>query len=65
MKNYSTTFIGIGLTVALPLLVKVGFSESCGSEIINWLFVSAVPGLITIWKTRINRGDVTVAGFRK
>lgn len=65
MKNYSTTFLGIGATIALPLIVSQGFSEVCGNEIVNWVMVSALPGLVTIWKTRVAKGDVTVAGVRK
>jgi hypothetical protein len=65
MKNYSTTFLGIIATVAGPLIVSQGFSEACGAEIINWVMASAIPGLVLIYKERIARGDVTVAGFRK
>lgn len=65
MKNYSTTFLGIIGTIALPLIVSAGFSEACGGEIVNWVMASALPGLLTIWKARVAKGDVTVAGVRK
>ena len=57
--------MGIIATIALPFLVKFGLSESCGSEVINWVMVSAVPGLLTIYRARVAKGDVTLAGFKK
>ncbi len=63
--NYSTIFAGLLATVALPLIVKSGFSEQCGNEITNWVMVSAIPGLVTIWRARVAKGDVTLLGFKK
>jgi len=63
--NYSKTFIGIALVVGLPVLTKLGLSESCGQEVINWVIASVIPGLALIWKERVAKGDVNMAGFRK
>lgn len=63
--NYSKTFIGIALVVGLPVLTKLGLSETCGQEVINWVIASVIPGVALIWQQRVKKGDVTVAGFRK
>lgn len=63
--NYSKTFIGIALVVGLPVLTKLGLSETCGEEVINWVIGSMIPGLALIWQQRISRGDVNMAGFKK
>lgn len=65
MKNYSGVIAGLLATIALPMLVKMGFSEACGSELTNWVMVSAVPGLLAIYKSRISQGDITPLGMRK
>ena len=65
MENYSKTFVGIGMVIVLPLLTKMGLSESCGTEVINWVIGSMIPGLVRIWQQRVSKGDVSVAGFRK
>ena len=66
--GYSTTMIGIIGTIALPYLVQVGFSQTCGSEIlgISAPLLAAVPGAALAWWGRMNaKGPTTVGGWRK
>lgn len=63
--NYSKTFIGIAMVVVLPVLTKIGLSETCGAEVINWVIASVIPGLGLIWQQRVAKGDVTPLGTYK
>lgn len=59
----SMTIQGILLMAALPLLIQVGFTESCASEI--GVFLSMLPGIIWAWVGRVRQGDITIFGFKK
>ena len=54
---------GILVAVAVPVLVKFGFSESCGGEIVNYV-IPLIGGAIA-WYGRMRAGGVSVAGFKK
>lgn len=64
MKNYSVTFAGIIGMIALPLLVNVGFSESCSNEITG-ILLPMIPGVITAVFGRVRAGGVNMFGFKE
>ena len=60
--------IGIIGTIALPYLVQVGFSDSCGNEILGVTapLIAAIPPAALAWWGRMHaKGPTTVGGFRK
>lgn len=63
MKDYSLTMAGIVLAVGVPMLIKLGFTESCSNEIVN-VGLPLLGGAVA-WFGRFRKGDVTVAGFKK
>ena len=66
--GYSSTMIGIIGMVVLPLLVKVGFSDSCGNEILALgapLVASLPPAALAWWGRMTAKGPTTLGGFRK
>ena len=66
--GYSSTMVGIIGTIALPYIVQVGFSESCGNEILGITapLLAALPGAALAWWGRMRaKGPTTLGGFRK
>ena len=63
MKNFSVTMAGLFVAVGVPLVVKLGFSESCSGEIVN--YVLPLLGGAVAWWGRFRKGDLTVSGFKK
>lgn len=61
--KYSMTISGILIAIIGPVLVNVGLSESCSSEVTAYLPV--LIGGIIAWIGRYRKGDITVGGFRK
>lgn len=62
MQNYSLTIAGLIGAIALPLLVNLGFSDGCASEIVTTL--TPLPGIIIAWIGRVRQGDITVLGAK-
>lgn len=61
--KFSLTIGGIVTMIALPLLVKLGFSESCSNEIVA--IAPMLPGAIMAWVGRVRQGDINMFGFKK
>ena len=62
-KGYSLTISGILASIALPLLVSVGLSEGCASEL--WAVLAPIPGAIIAYIGRYRQGDITPLGAKK
>lgn len=65
--KYSLTQGGILAAVLIPVIVSLGFSDSCSNEIVSQSlpFLSSLPGAVMAWIGRYRMGDVTLAGFKK
>lgn len=61
--KYSLTQAGILGMIALPLLVKLGLSESCAGEV--WTYALMAPGALAAWYGRWRMGGLSLGGFRK
>lgn len=61
--NYSTTYLGVIGMLALPLLINLGFSESCSNEITS-ILLPMLPGAFMVLRARFKRGDVSVLGVK-
>jgi hypothetical protein len=61
--NFSVTIAGILLAVGVPMLVKLGFSESCSNEVVNYI-IPLLGGALA-WFGRVRVGDIKVSGFKK
>lgn len=61
--KYSLTQSGILVAVIGTVLVNVGFSETCSSELIAVL--PSLIGGVVAWYGRYRHKDVTLAGFKK
>jgi len=63
----SKTIIGLITAVAGSLLVTLGFSDNCSSEIITKLLplIGSIPGLGVVYVDRLSKGDINFAGIRK
>ena len=61
--SYSVTMGGILLAVGVLVLAKLGFSESCSSELVN-VVLPHIGGAIA-WFGRVRAGGVSVSGFKK
>lgn len=61
MKGYSTTYGGIIAMIALPLLVNVGFSESCSNELVT-ILLPMIPGAIAAFRGRFKLGGIDKLG---
>ena len=59
----SITIIGILVAVAGPILINVGFSETCSNEIVT--MAPALVGGLIAWFGRVRKGDITWFGARK
>jgi hypothetical protein len=61
--NFSVTIAGILLAVGVPVLAKLGFSESCSNELVN--YVIPLAGGALAWFGRVKAGGITLGGFKK
>ena len=61
--KYSLTQGGILLAVAVPLVMRVGFSESCSNELVT--IILPLAGGVVAWIGRWRKGDISIFGFRK
>ena len=59
----SITLIGVFISFAGTLLLKLGFSETCSNEIVS--LSPAVVGGIIAWYGRVKQGDINVFGIKK
>lgn len=62
MQNYSLTIAGLIGAIALPLLVNLGFTDGCASELIT--FLTPLPGIVIAWIGRVRQGDITALGTK-
>jgi len=65
--NYSVTIAGIIVSIALPILVQIGFTDSCANEITAKVapIIAMLPGAIIAWYGRWRNGDIKVSGIKK
>lgn len=61
--NYSTTYLGIIGMIVLPLLVNLGFSETCSNEITG-IILPMIPGAVMAFRGRFKLGGVDALGRR-
>lgn len=61
--NFSITYIGIIVAVGVPLLVKLGFSESCSNELINVVIPLIGAGIAAFGRFRA--GGISALGVKK
>ena len=59
--KYSITYTGVAAMIALPLLVNIGFSESCSNEIVS-IALPMIPGAIAALYGRFRLGGVDALG---
>lgn len=62
MKNFSLTISGILVMVVGTILVDVGFSESCSSEIVTK--APLLAGAVMAWIGRVKAGGISVLGTK-
>lgn len=60
--NYSVTLAGVLVAVVVPMFAKLGFSESCSGELVNYV-IPLIGGAIA-WYGRVRSGGVSVTGFK-
>lgn len=58
----SITMIGVFISLAGTLLLKLGFSEVCSQEVIT--LAPAIVGGVIAWYGRYRMGTITVFGTR-
>jgi hypothetical protein len=63
MNKFSLTIAGVLVSVLGTVLVKVGFSDSCSNEIVQ--YVPIVIGGVMSWIGRMRVGGLTSLGFKK
>lgn len=61
--KFSLTYVGIITAVAVPLLAKYGFSESCSNELVN-VAIPLIGALVAVIG-RYRAGGVSILGVRK
>lgn len=59
MANYSGTYLAVLVMAGVPLLMNLGFSESCANEIVPIV----VGACVLVW--RYFKGGVSALGVRK
>ena len=59
----SLTIIGILISVAGTILLKLGFSEVCSNEIVSYIPLF-IGGAIS-WVGRVRAGGINLLGMRK
>jgi len=64
MKNYSAVFAGVIAMIGLPMLVNVGFSDTCSNEIVTILGPMIPGAILTLWG-RIRLGGVNMFGYKE
>ncbi len=60
--NFSVTLAGILVAVGVPILVKLGFSDTCSGEIVNYVIPLVGAGIA--WFGRYRAGGVSRLGFK-
>ncbi len=67
MKNFSGVIAGILVAVAGSAIATFGLSDSCSNEVLAKAtpLIGMLPGITWAWISRVGKGDLTVAGFRK
>lgn len=59
----SLTIQGLAVAIVLPIIVQVGFTESCANEIVA--IAPMLPGIVMAWIGRVRQGDITIFGSKK
>ena len=63
LANFSGVFIASAVSFVVPQLVKLGFTEACGNEIVQ--IGASLATMLGLMAWRYAKGGVSVVGSRK